>query len=140
MRGQSSLGRSCQSSCVTLHSRRAGLLMAMSLKRLGGTLLVGLAVGGATLASMRPDVAAADRANTSDTSVVNVEGMTCAGCAVAVKMAAGTVDGVTSVDVSLEDNQARVAYDPARTTPRAIAEAITKGTGFTAEPVAAVRN
>jgi len=106
----------------------------------GGTLLVGLVAGGATLANMRPDVAAADRANTSDTCVVNVEGMTCAGCAVAVKMAAGTVDGVTSVDVSLEDNQARVAYDPARTTPRAIAEAITKGTGFTAEPVAAVRN
>jgi len=104
------------------------------------SLLVGLAVGGATLASMRPDVAAAGRANTSHTCVVNVEGMTCAGCAVAVKMAAGKVDGVTSVDVSLEDNQARVAYDPARTTPRAIAEAITRGTGFTAEPEPAVRN
>ena len=107
---------------------------------IGSTLLAGLAAGGASFANMWPDVAAADRTNTSETCVVNVEGMTCAGCAVAVKMAAGKVDGVTSVDVSLEDNQARVAYDPAKTTPRAIAEAITTGTGFTAEPGAAVRN
>ncbi|MBI2828752.1 MAG: heavy-metal-associated domain-containing protein [Acidobacteria bacterium] len=89
---------------------------------------------------MRPHVVAADRANTSATCIINVEGMACAGCAVAVKMAAGKLDGVTNVDVSLEENQARVAYDPAKTTPRAIAEAITKGTGFTAEPEPAVRD
>ncbi|MBI2827718.1 MAG: heavy-metal-associated domain-containing protein [Acidobacteria bacterium] len=89
---------------------------------------------------MRPDGAAADRSNTGDTCVVNVEDMACAGCAVAVKMAAGKLDGVTNVDVSLEQIQARVAYDPAKTTPSAIVEAITVGAGFEADPQPATLN
>jgi len=46
--------------------------------------------------------------------------------------AACPISGTAGRDVEL--------LDPAKTTPRAIAEAITKGTGFTAEPEAAVRN
>ena len=107
---------------------------------IGSTLLAGLAAGGASLANMWPDVAAADRANTIETCVVNVEGMTCAGCAVAVKMAAGKVDGVINVDVSLEEKRAHVTYDPAKTTPSAIAEAITAGAGFEADPQPATRH
>lgn len=106
----------------------------------GGATVAGLATAGAIVPSITSEPVAADQATKSATCSLRIAGMTCAGCAVAVKMAAGKVDGVTNVDVSLEEKRASVAYDPAETTPRAIAEAITKGTGFTAELEPAVRN
>lgn len=114
--------------------------MPWSRPLVGCTLLIGLAAGGASLANIWPGAAATDQATKSATSVVNVKGMFCAGCAVAVKMVAGKVDGVINVDVSLEEKRAQVTYDPAKTTPSAIAAAITAGTGFEADPQPATLN
>lgn len=60
--------------------------------------------------------------------------MTCGGCAAAVKRAAQEVEGVTEADVTYEDGLAEVTYDPAKTSPTAIAEAITEQSGFKVEP------
>lgn len=67
------------------------------------------------------------------TCTLNVAGMTCGGCAAAVKMAAKKVDGVADADVSYKKGRAVVTYDPAKTTPEKIAKAITDGSGFKAE-------
>jgi copper chaperone CopZ len=64
---------------------------------------------------------------------LKVSGMTCAGCEAAVKIAAKKVDGVKAVTVSYDKAAADVTYDPAKTTPAAIAKAITEKTGFKAE-------
>lgn len=64
---------------------------------------------------------------------LKVTGMTCGGCAAAVKSAAKKVDGVKEADVSYEKGLAEVTYDPAKTTPKAIAQAITERSGFKAE-------
>jgi copper chaperone len=47
------------------------------------------------------------------TVVINVEGMSCEHCVKAVTGAVSGLDGVQSVNVSLEDKTATVAYDPA---------------------------
>src|SRR5215212_8665756 len=69
------------------------------------------------------------------TCTLKVSGMTCAGCEVAVRLAARRVDGVRDVTVSYAKGKAEVTYDPAKTSPAAIAAAITKKSGFTAEQV-----
>jgi copper ion binding protein len=45
------------------------------------------------------------------TATITIEGMSCAHCVRAVKEALGARSGVKSVDVSLEDKNARVVYD-----------------------------
>ena len=67
------------------------------------------------------------------TSTFKVTGMTCAGCEVAVRMAARSVGGVAAVTVSYAKGMAEVTYDPRKTTPAAIAKAITDKSGFRAE-------
>lgn len=62
--------------------------------------------------------------------VLKVEGMTCGGCEAAVKMAAKSVAGVKAVSASHQKGVAEVTYDPSRTTPEAIAKAITEKSGF----------
>ena len=64
-------------------------------------------------------------------TVLKVEGMTCGGCVAAVKVQLRKTEGVTAYDVSLEKGEAEVSYDPAKTTPEKIAEAVSK-TGFNA--------
>jgi copper chaperone len=64
---------------------------------------------------------------------LKVTGMTCAGCEAAVKIAAKKVEGVTDVTVSYDKAAAQVTYDPAKTTPEAIAKAIREKTGYKAE-------
>jgi copper chaperone CopZ len=66
---------------------------------------------------------------------LRVSGMTCSGCAAAVKMAANKVGGVLAVDVSHERGVAEVTFDPTKTNPAAIARAIAEGSGFEAEVV-----
>ena len=66
---------------------------------------------------------------------LKVTGMTCAGCEAAVRMAARSVDGVTDVKVSYAKGNAEVTFDPAKTTPAAIAKVVTDKAGFKAEPV-----
>jgi len=65
-------------------------------------------------------------------ATLKIYGMTCSGCAVAVKIAARSVDGVTDAVVSVETGSAEVTYYPARTTPEAIAQAVSEQSGFKA--------
>jgi copper chaperone CopZ len=97
---------------------------------LGAVLLV--VVGGI---GMRSAAVAATADDTSKTAVctLKITGMTCGGCAAAVKSAAKKVHGVKDAQVSYEQGRAEVTYDPARTTPDAIAKAVTERSGFTAE-------
>ncbi|MBO6038323.1 MAG: heavy-metal-associated domain-containing protein [Acetobacter sp.] len=44
---------------------------------------------------------------------IHVHGMTCDGCASAVKRALMKLEGVKEVDVHLEQKKVHVAYDPA---------------------------
>lgn len=60
------------------------------------------------------------------TTTIAVEGMTCGGCATAVKQVIRKVDGVAEASVSYGDKRAIVTYDPAKTTPSQIANAIVK--------------
>ncbi|MEW6752587.1 MAG: cation transporter [Candidatus Latescibacterota bacterium] len=66
----------------------------------------------------------------------DVQGMTCASCNVAVKLAAERVPGVHRARASHGEQRAWVTYDPARTSAAAIAAAITNA-GYQATPVAA---
>lgn len=66
---------------------------------------------------------------------LKVTGMTCGGCESAVKLAAKRVDGVKSVTASAKTGTADIAYDPSRTSPEAIAKAVTIKSGFKAEVV-----
>lgn len=50
-----------------------------------------------------------------------------------MKSAAKKVDGVTDATVSHKERRAEVSYDPKKTTPEAIAKAISARTGFKAE-------
>ena len=43
---------------------------------------------------------------------IKVEGMTCGGCVASVKRALQRIDGVSNVEVSLDQAQASVDYDP----------------------------
>jgi len=47
---------------------------------------------------------------------LQVNGMTCSGCARSVKRVLESVAGVQSADVSLDKGEARVVYDPSRAT------------------------
>lgn len=73
------------------------------------------------------DVAGAEPAGTT----LSIQGMTCGGCAAAVKIQLKRTEGVTDYQVSLEKAEAKVTYDPAKTTPERIAESVSK-TGFKA--------
>jgi mercuric ion transport protein len=76
---------------------------------------------------------------TTQVSTLKVSGMTCAGCEAAVRMAARSVQGVREVKASHAKANAEVTYDPSKTTPEAIAKAITDKSGFKAEPVLPAR-
>jgi copper chaperone CopZ len=77
--------------------------------------------------------ATAQQTETLKVCTLKVSGMTCDGCAAAVKRAAKKVAGVTDADVSYEKGRAVVTYDPAKTDPEAIAKAVTKKSGFKLE-------
>ncbi|MCA1586444.1 MAG: cation transporter [Acidobacteria bacterium] len=67
------------------------------------------------------------------TCVIKVEGMACGACAARVEREAKKIDGVTAAKVSQPKSRAEVTYDPAKTSPEAIARIITEKTGFAAE-------
>jgi len=48
---------------------------------------------------------------------LNVEGMSCSHCENAVKNAVGELDGVASVNVSLDEKTVVVEYDPGKVSP-----------------------
>ncbi|MPY89496.1 MAG: hypothetical protein GEU99_16415 [Luteitalea sp.] len=84
----------------------------------------------------------ATQASTSETETcrLDVTGMTRAGCEAAVRNAARKVDGVTDVEASYKEGTAEVTYDSNKTTPEAIAKAITERTAFKATPQPPSRN
>lgn len=69
------------------------------------------------------------------TCTLKVSGMTCGGCEGAVKLAAKRVDGVKTVTASAKSGTAEVGYDASKTSPEAIAKAVTANSGFKAEVV-----
>jgi copper chaperone CopZ len=64
---------------------------------------------------------------------LKVSGMSCGACAKTVEQAARKVEGVKAATASQPKGTARITYDPAKTTPEAIAKAISDKTAFTAE-------
>lgn len=60
------------------------------------------------------------------TAAFRVTGMTCSNCVRHVRQAAERVPGVRDVEVDLAGGRATVTFDPAVTTPAAIAAAITE--------------
>ena len=86
--------------------------------------------------------AAAQNGKSPATKVVTLKmtGMFCGGCEAAVQHAAREVDGVTAAHASSGKGVADVTYDPAKTTPAAIAKVITEKSGFKAEAPSATPN
>ncbi|WP_119570490.1 heavy-metal-associated domain-containing protein [Pontibacter actiniarum] len=58
-----------------------------------------------------------------------VQGMTCGGCANGVQRSLTKLEGVKSVEVSLADASARVAYDPGAVSPEQMQQAV-ENAGF----------
>ncbi|WP_314260233.1 heavy-metal-associated domain-containing protein [Cardiobacterium hominis] len=65
------------------------------------------------------------------TVVLNIGGMNCGGCVKNVTGILQGVDGVASAAVSLEEKNATVSFDSAKTNPAALIEAVEDG-GFEA--------
>lgn len=61
---------------------------------------------------------------------LKVDGMVCGACANRVEKVARHLDGVSDALISHEQGRATITYDPAKTTPAAIAKAITEHAGF----------
>lgn len=101
--------------------------MRMSMALVGTIVLALMASAGWT--------AEAQKGKSPATQVVTlkVTGMTCGGCEAAVQHAARKVDGVKAVKANWEKGIADVTYDPAKTTPAAIAKVISEKSGFKAE-------
>jgi copper chaperone CopZ len=66
--------------------------------------------------------------------------MDCAGCELGVKIAANKVDGVRDVKTDSDKRTAEVTFDPLKTNAHAIADAITKDTGFKTEVTTASKS
>ncbi len=63
------------------------------------------------------------------TVTLSVPGMTCPACPITVRKALNKVEGVSKVEVSLENKEAAVTFDDAKTTVQALLDA-TKNAGF----------
>lgn len=66
--------------------------------------------------------------------VLNVEGMTCASCSSTVERVTKKLDGVSTCEVNLATNKARILYDPSKVKLQDIKDKITK-TGYTPKEV-----
>ena len=65
------------------------------------------------------------------TVTLNIDGMTCGGCVKSVTRLLEGVEGVEKAEVSLENKNAVVEFEPAQTNPAALIEAVEDG-GFDA--------
>jgi mercuric transport protein len=74
-------------------------------------------------------------AEATKVATIQVEGMTCGGCAIGVRTALKRLDGVARADVSYKDERAVVTFDPAKVSTDRMLEAIRK-VGYTATLVA----
>ena len=59
-----------------------------------------------------------------ETLSLNIKGMTCGGCVKSVSSVLQKISGVSSVEVSLEQNRATVSYNPAQAKPAQFKSAI----------------
>ena len=59
-----------------------------------------------------------------ETLTLNIKGMTCGGCVNSVTTVLQKLAGVSNVNVSLEQNNATISYDPARVKPAQFKSAI----------------
>ena len=66
---------------------------------------------------------------------LEVTGMTCSGCEAAVKLAAKQIVGVKDAKASYAKGTAEVTFDPAKTSPDAIAQTIAQKTGYKTDVV-----
>ena len=60
------------------------------------------------------------------TAIIKIEGMTCGHCKAAVEKGLGSLSGVEKVEVSLENKEAKVEYNPALVTLDAIKNVVTE--------------
>jgi P-type Cu+ transporter len=74
-----------------------------------------------------------EQPKTGQMCLLNVTGMHCGECAKTVEKAAKKIDGVIAAKVSQPNASAEITYDATKTSPDAIAKAITKNTPFRAE-------
>lgn len=74
-----------------------------------------------------------DKAPSGQICTLKVSGMFCGACAKTVEKAAKKIDGVKRVSVSQPKGSADITYDPAKTSPAAIAAVISQKTPFKAE-------
>ncbi len=63
---------------------------------------------------------------------LDIEGMTCGGCAIATRAALRKLDGVGNAEVSYDKHRAIVTYDPAKVTLARLLRAVREA-GFTPE-------
>lgn len=95
------------------------------MKPLGILLLVGTLgmslVGGTGCGTVEPTTAV----KATRTASLRVNGMTCASCAVTVKVAVKRLEGVASVKVDVPGSRASIHYDDERVSAQALAQAIT---------------
>src|SRR4051812_21784908 len=68
-----------------------------------------------------------------DEAAISVSGMDCASCVTHVERAAKSVEGVRDARVNLARGRAVVSFDPDRTDPKHIADAITQS-GYVSAP------
>ncbi len=66
-----------------------------------------------------------------ETLTLNIGGMTCGGCVKSVTRILENTEGVTKAEISLENKNAVIEFDPAKTNPAALIEAVEDG-GFDA--------
>ena len=64
---------------------------------------------------------------------LKVSGMVCSACSATVEKTAKKLDGVIAATANQPKGTAEIIYDPAKTTPEAIARAVQKKTGFKVE-------
>jgi copper chaperone CopZ len=82
----------------------------------------------------RPTVLAqTDKPAAGDVCTLKVQGMACNACAARVKKEALKIDGVKAAKVDQPKGTAEITFDAKKTSPPAIAKAITDKTGFKAE-------
>lgn len=63
------------------------------------------------------------------TTVLHIDGMTCMGCVNSIKNVIEKISGVSSADISLENKQVKIQYDPEKANINQFKEAI-EGAGF----------
>ena len=85
----------------------------------------------ATMSPAMPIVALSELSDSAKVTL-NVEGMTCGGCALSARLVLEKLDGVKKAEVIYEKKLAIVTYDPAKTTPEKMVAALKTKLKYTA--------